>query len=96
VSVFLALAALQVGSMIIFKSALSFLGLGVQPPTPTWGGMISDARDYMHLSPWLSVFPGIAIAPTVLAVNAVARWLRDVLDPRNRSAVRSRRNSVAS
>jgi peptide/nickel transport system permease protein len=94
VSVFLALAALQVGSMIIFEAALSFLGLGVQPPTPTWGGMISDARDYMHLAPWLSVFPGIAIALTVLAVNAVARWLRDVLDPRSRSALRSTRGTV--
>lgn len=84
-NVFLLLAALQVGWMIIFESALSFPGLGVQPPEPTWGNMIADARDYIYASPWLSVFPGVAIAVTVLAVNAAGRWLVEALDPRERS-----------
>jgi peptide/nickel transport system permease protein len=83
---FLVLAALQVGWMILLESALSYLGLGIQPPTPTWGGMISQARDYIQTDPWISVFPGIAIAITVLSVNGAALWFQDVLDP-----LRSRR-----
>jgi peptide/nickel transport system permease protein len=82
--VFLALAALQIGWMISFESALSFLGLGVQPPAATWGGMISDGREYIYVSPWVSILPGLALAITVLAVNAVARGARDALDPRSR------------
>jgi peptide/nickel transport system permease protein len=83
--VFLLLAAMQVGWMIEFESALSFLGLGVQPPTPTWGNMISDARNYIYASPWLAVFPGLAIAITVLAVNAAGRWLVELMDPKSRA-----------
>ena len=83
-NVCLAMAALQVGWMIILESALSFLGLGVQPPTPTWGGMINDGRNYISAAPWVAILPGVAIAATVLSVNAVAGWIRDVSDPHTR------------
>jgi peptide/nickel transport system permease protein len=68
--------------MIIYESALSFLGLGVQPPTPTWGWMLSDGRNYVATAWWLATFPGLAIMLTVLAVNLLGDWLRDTLDPR--------------
>ena len=67
---------------IIVESSLSFLGLGVQPPDPTWGGMLSDSREYVTVAWWLWVFPGAAILTTVLTINVVGDWLRDVLDPR--------------
>ena len=67
---------------IIVESSLSFLGLGVQPPDPTWGSMLSDSREYVTVAWWLWVFPGAAILTTVLAINVVGDWLRDVLDPR--------------
>jgi len=67
---------------ILVESSLSFLGLGVQPPDPTWGGMLSDSREYVTAAWWLWVFPGGAILTTVLATNFVGDWLRDVLDPR--------------
>jgi peptide/nickel transport system permease protein len=68
--------------MIIYESALSFLGLGVQPPTPTWGWMLADGRNYIGTAWWLATFPGLAIMLTVLAVNLLGDWLRDTLDPR--------------
>jgi len=68
--------------MIIYESALAFLGLGVQPPTPTWGWMLSDGRNYVATAWWLATFPGLAIMLTVLAVNLLGDWLRDTLDPR--------------
>ena len=67
---------------IIVESTLSFLGLGVQPPDPTWGGMLSDSREYVTAAWWLWVFPGASILTTVLAINVVGDWLRDILDPR--------------
>ena len=67
---------------IIVESSLSFLGLGVQPPDPTWGSMLSDSREYVTVAWWLWVFPGAAILTTVLAINVVGDWLRHVLDPR--------------
>jgi peptide/nickel transport system permease protein len=76
------IATLEVARMIILESALSFLGLGVQPPTPTWGGMLADGRAYMTTSWWLATFPGLAIMLTVLGINLLGDWLRDVLDPR--------------
>jgi len=78
----IAVANIQVGQMILAESALSFLGLGVQPPTPTWGGMISDGRVYIWQAPWLSVFPGMAIVFTVLGITYLGDWLRIVLDPK--------------
>jgi len=76
------IATLELAFMIIYESALSFLGLGVQPPTPTWGWMLSDGRNYVATAWWLATFPGLAIMLTVLAVNLLGDWLRDTLDPR--------------
>jgi peptide/nickel transport system permease protein len=75
-------ATLELAFMIIYESALSFLGLGVQPPTPTWGWMLSDGRNYVATAWWLATFPGLAIMLTVLAVTLLGDWLRDTLDPR--------------
>jgi peptide/nickel transport system permease protein len=77
------LATLDVGKMIIFEAAMSFLGLGVRPPTPTWGGMLADGRVYLTFAWWIATFPGIAIAITVLGGNLLGDWLRDELDPRH-------------
>jgi len=76
------IATLEVARMILMESALSFLGLGVQPPTPSWGGMLNDSQLYMATAWWLTAFPGLAIVFTVLAVNLLGDVLRDVLDPR--------------
>ncbi len=76
------LATLQIATVIIAESSLSFLGLGVQPPTITWGIMLADGRDHLATSWWLSTFPGIAITLTSLGMILVGDWLRDVLDPR--------------
>ncbi len=75
-------ATLAVGNAIILESSLSFLGLGVQPPTPTWGNMLQDAQATMATNPWLTIFPGLAILITVLAVNFIGDGLRDAFDPR--------------
>ena len=74
-------ATLQVAQMIIAEASLSFLGLGVQPPTPTWGGMVADGRDYLADAWWVSAFPGLAIMFAVLGINLLSDWLRDYLDP---------------
>ncbi|MGD8319948.1 MAG: ABC transporter permease [Gemmatimonadota bacterium] len=74
-------ATLAVGNAIIVESSLSFLGLGVQPPTPTWGNMLMDAQSTMATKPWLTVFPGLAILAVVLAVNFIGDGLQDALDP---------------
>ena len=76
------LATLNVATTIIAESSLSFLGLGVQPPTVTWGGMLSDGREHIATSWWLATFPGLAITITVLGIIFLGDWLRDVLDPR--------------
>jgi peptide/nickel transport system permease protein len=81
------LATLDVGKMIIFEAAMSFLGLGVKPPTPSWGGMLADGRVYLTFAWWIATFPGIAIAITVLGGNLLGDWLRDELDPRHQSNV---------
>lgn len=78
------LAAMEVGSVILAESSLSFLGLGVQPPTVTWGLMLADGRQYLGSAWWMTTFPGIAISITVLGIVFVGDWLRDVLDPRMR------------
>jgi ABC-type dipeptide/oligopeptide/nickel transport system permease subunit len=62
------------------EASLSFLGLGVQPPTPSWGSMINEGKDFLRIAPGISVYPGIAIAITVLAFNLVGEGLRDALD----------------
>jgi peptide/nickel transport system permease protein len=71
----------EVARAILSEASLSFLGLGVQPPTPSWGGMVADGRDYLTTAWWMSTWPGVAIAVTVLAINLLGDWLRDVLDP---------------
>lgn len=76
------LATLQIATVIIAESSLSFLGLGVQPPTITWGIMLADGRDHLATSWWLSTFPGIAITLTTLGMIMLGDWLRDLLDPR--------------
>lgn len=74
-------ATLGVGNAIMIESSLSFLGLGVQPPTPTWGNMLMDAQATMITKPWLTLFPGLAIFTIVLAVNFMGDALRDALEP---------------
>lgn len=76
------LGALTVATVILLEASLSFLGLGVQPPTPTWGGMVSEGRDYILEQWWLSTFPGLAILMAVLCINLFGQGLRDTLDPR--------------
>jgi peptide/nickel transport system permease protein len=75
------IATLGVAGAILLEASLSFLGLGVQPPTPSWGSMLSQARDQLFTAPWVSVFPGVAIFLTVLGLNLLGDGLRDVLDP---------------
>jgi peptide/nickel transport system permease protein len=78
------LATSNLGSVILSLAALSFLGLGIQPPTPEWGMMINDARPYFQRLPWQMIAPGLCIVLTVLAVNLSGDALRDALDPRTR------------
>ncbi len=75
------LATLDMAYVIIFESSLTFLGLGIQPPTPTWGYMLSEGRNYLRESPWMTIFPGAAIILTVVGINLLGDWLRDTLDP---------------
>ncbi len=79
------IATLQVAQMIIAESALSFLGLGVQPGIPSWGSMPADGRNYLTVAWWVATLPGLAIVMTVLAINVLGDWLRDELDPRLRT-----------
>jgi ABC-type dipeptide/oligopeptide/nickel transport system permease subunit len=74
---------LKLGGFILLESALSFLGLGAQPPTPTWGSMISLNRIYIHSAPWMVIFPGLAIAVTTISFNMLGDALRDYLDPKS-------------
>jgi peptide/nickel transport system permease protein len=75
-------ATLGVGDVILLEAGLSFLGLGIQPPTPSWGGMILESRSVMTSAPWTAIFPGMAILVTVLSANMVGEALRAALDPR--------------
>lgn len=78
----LVMATLWMATAIIIEASLSFLGLGIQPPTPSWGNMIREGVDRLLLAPWLSIYPGLAILVTVMALNMVGDGLRDVFDPR--------------
>jgi peptide/nickel transport system permease protein len=84
----LVIATLGVAYAILTEASLSFLGLGAQPPTPSWGGMLSTAREQLFTAPWISIFPGLAIFVTVLGLNLLGDGLRDVLDPHT---IRTRR-----
>jgi peptide/nickel transport system permease protein len=75
-------ATFSVARIIIAEASLSFLGLGVPPPTPSWGAMLDEGRNYITTGWWLAMFPGLAIFCLVLGINLVGDWLRDVLDPR--------------
>jgi ABC-type dipeptide/oligopeptide/nickel transport system permease subunit len=77
-------ATQQVGTMMIAESSLTFLGIGIPPTIPSWGAMIADGRAYVTLAPWVSIFPGLALTITVLAVYFFGDGLRDLLDPRMR------------
>jgi peptide/nickel transport system permease protein len=83
---FLVVATLELARTILLESTLSFLGLGIQPPTPSWGGMLSEGRSYLDSAWWISAFPGLILMLTALVVSRVGDWLRDVLDPTLRGA----------
>jgi len=76
-------ATLRVGAAIITEAGLSFLGMGVQPPTPTWGNMLRNAQSEMDYAPWTAIFPGLFIFLTVISFNYIGDGLRDALDPRH-------------
>jgi peptide/nickel transport system permease protein len=80
-SIVIVLVTIQLRALILFEASLSFLGLGVQPPQPSWGQMISNGREYLLTAWWISVVPGVALMLTVLSVSLIGDWLRDVLDP---------------
>ncbi len=77
-------ATMGIGGAVLIESALSFLGLGVQPPTPSWGSLLSSGKDNIEIAWWLSAFPGLAILVTVLGYNLLGEGIRDALDPRQR------------
>ena len=81
------IATFGVAAAIIGEATLSFLGVGIQAPTPTWGNMLADGRAYVASAWWLATFPGLAIVLTVLSINVIGDWLRDYLDPRLRNTV---------
>lgn len=80
------LATATVANNIVVEASLTFLGLGVQPDFPSWGTMLTDARDYLAVAWWMGIFPGLALMLTVLTINLLGDWLRDYLDPTLRSA----------
>jgi len=75
-------ATLELANVIILEAALSFLGVGIGPPEVSWGTMLADGRDYLTTEWWIATLPGVAIAVTILGVNLIGDWVRDVLDPR--------------
>ncbi|NSY41918.1 ABC transporter permease [Agrobacterium tumefaciens] len=82
ISAALVIASIELARVIILEAALSFLGLGVQPPAASWGRMLAEGRAYMSTAPWIAIFPGAAIFLTALSVNLTGDWLRDLLDPK--------------
>jgi peptide/nickel transport system permease protein len=80
-STFMVIATLELARAIVLEATLSFLGLGIQPPTPSWGGMIHEGREYLDSAWWISVCPGVVLMLTSLVVSRTGDWLRDVLDP---------------
>ena len=81
VSSLVVVATLELGRAIVLEATLSFLGLGIQPPTPSWGGMIQEGREYLDSAWWISTFPGVVLMATSLVVSRTGDWLRDLLDP---------------
>ncbi len=80
-STLMVIATLELARAIVLEATLSFLGLGIQPPTPSWGGMIHEGREYLDTAWWISLFPGAVLMLTSLVVSRTGDWLRDVLDP---------------
>ncbi len=80
-STLMVIATLELARAIVLEATLSFLGLGIQPPTPSWGGMIQEGREYLDTAWWISVFPGAILMLTSLVVSRTGDWLRDLLDP---------------
>lgn len=89
VSKILIMMSMDIGSIILYCASLSFLGLGTQPPSPAWGTMINEGRDYIRNAPWISIAPGIAVAVTALSFNMIGDGLRDALDPRMRESIQT-------
>jgi ABC-type dipeptide/oligopeptide/nickel transport system permease subunit len=79
-------ATLGIGGAIMAEAALSFIGLGAQPPTPSWGAMVAEGRDLLRVAPWVSLVPGLAIGLAVLGANLLGDGLRDALDVRGNAA----------
>ncbi len=84
INTLIVVGTLQVSIVILVEATLSFLGAGVPPPTPAWGSMVSDGRDFLADAWWISTMPGLAILLTVISLNLFGDWLRDILDPRLR------------
>lgn len=80
---FIVVSTISVASSIIIEATMSFLGLGIQPPTVSWGVMLADGRNYLATNWWVCTFPGVAITVTVMGIMFLGNWLRDVLDPKN-------------
>jgi peptide/nickel transport system permease protein len=76
------LATLELGALILVEASLSFLGVGIPPPMPAWGLMVDAGREFIATRYWLTLFPGLAIVATVLSINWIGDWLRNVLDPK--------------
>jgi len=81
VSSLIVIATLELARAVVLEATLSFLGLGIQPPTPSWGGMVQDGREYLDTAWWISTFPGLVLMAMSLVVSRTGDWLRDVLDP---------------
>jgi peptide/nickel transport system permease protein len=81
VSSLVVIATLELARAIVLEATPSFLGLGLQPPTPAWGGMVHDGREYLDSTWWISTFPGLVLMATSIVVSRTGDWLRDVLDP---------------
>ena len=86
------LATLTLARVVIAEASLSFLNLGIPPPNPSWGSMLADGRQYLGVAWWSATFPGLALMATVIAINLLGDWLRDVLDPR----LQARRSEISS
>lgn len=86
--------SLSLAFAILAEAALSFLGLGVQPPDPAWGRMLAEGREFVRQAPWMGIFPGLAIFFTVMSFNFVGDGLRDALDPKQKSVIESRGQAV--
>jgi len=83
-NIIIVMATLEIANMILLESGLSFLGLGVPPPAPSWGRMLGGGRNYLSSAWWIATFPGVAISISALSVNLVGDWMRGLLDPRER------------